>query len=175
MPSKSKTAKTPRSRSARATRTLIVGFRLQAMSSIALLDIPPLYRRRQRALRYAVQSAAGKLIVWRGTNATILATSTTTLIASAYHTLKSSMTLSPTVGAFEVHINGTAGGRAHGNRAKHLYHHHNQPDFPQRRRQQQHEISTICAWIPPDQLQTTPSLAGPTRPGPCRNSIRDQQ
>ena len=54
------------------------------MSSIALLDILRFTDAGNVRCGMSI-SAAGKLIVWRGTNATILATSTTTLIASAYY------------------------------------------------------------------------------------------
>ena len=85
------------------------------------------------------------------------------------------MTLSPTVGAFEVHINGTqeAALTATGQNTSTTTTING--IFLNGDAQQQHEITTICV---PGYHRTSSKQHLPGRadePGPCRNSIRDQQ
>lgn len=51
-------------------------------------------------------NSSGKIILWRGTNATVLGTSTNTFVANSRYFIEVDLTIDPTVGAFEVHING---------------------------------------------------------------------
>jgi len=88
--------------------TLIFGMRYTTSGSFAAInDILAFLDTTATAQCGLSINTSGKLIVWRGTNATVLATGTTVLTTSTTYFIEMSATINNTTGAFTVNLNGT--------------------------------------------------------------------
>lgn len=86
--------------------TLIAGVRFQTgAGAAATTDILVFYDGASVQCGISI-NAAGKLIFWRGTNATVIATGTTVLSGSSWYFLEAKVTFHNTTGAYEIRLGG---------------------------------------------------------------------
>lgn len=84
--------------------TLIVSGRFKYVQVAAVVDCIKFYDGATIQCGFSV-NAAGKIIFWRGTNATILATGTTTLVDTAWYHIQCKVTINNTTGTVDIKLN----------------------------------------------------------------------
>lgn len=88
--------------------TLVVGVRLKTGNNSGSIGGDCLIFYDGASIQCGISiNAAGKLIFWRGTNATVLATGTTTLASSSWYYLEAKITFHNSTGAFEIRLGGS--------------------------------------------------------------------
>ncbi|TPI86370.1 hypothetical protein [Mesorhizobium sp. B2-8-9] len=89
--------------------TLIAAVRFQtnSVAASAVQDILVFYDGASIQCGISI-NAVGKLIFWRGTNATVIATGTTTLSPNSWYFLEAKVTFHNTTGAYEIRLGGTS-------------------------------------------------------------------
>lgn len=86
--------------------TLVAGLRYRPTNAGVMQDFLRFYDGSN--VRCGVScNASGKLIFWRGTNATVLATSTRTLLSAGWYLIEIKVTFDASAGVYTVYIDGT--------------------------------------------------------------------
>lgn len=88
--------------------TLVAGFRYKTHSTAATLSDIFQFKDAATVQCGISVNAAAKLIFWRGTNATVLATGATTLVNSSWYMIEIKTTINSATGTLDIKINGVA-------------------------------------------------------------------